>query len=129
MCAAAGIKLRPYDLRHTALTKLVETCPENIVLKIAGHVSPQMLRKVYAHVRLPALRTAVDAISSTGGQEPPEPPKKPAGRATQAAPVTQNQAWEKVAAFAERMRVPRAAAIQLLKEYEQALRGGETDER
>jgi integrase len=129
MCAASGIKLRPYDLRHTALTKLAETCPENIVLKIAGHVSPQMLRKVYAHVRLPALRTAVDAISSTTRDVTPEPPKKPARRTAQSAPVTQDQAWEKVAAMADRMRVPRAAAIQLLKEYEQSLRGGETDER
>jgi integrase len=29
MCAAAGIKLRPYDLRHHALTKLAETQPEH----------------------------------------------------------------------------------------------------
>ncbi len=128
MCAAAGIKLRPYDLRHTALTKLAETCPENIVLKIAGHVSTQMLRKVYAHVRLPALRTAVDAISATGSKEPHELPKKSTARATKAAPVTQDQAWEKVALLAERMRVPRATALQLLKEYEQTLRGAEPNE-
>jgi integrase len=128
MCAAAGIKLRPYDLRHTALTKLAETCPENIVLKIAGHVSPQMLRKVYAHVRLPALRTAVDAISATGSKEPLELPKKSTARGAKAAPVTQDQAWEKVALLAERMRVPRATALQLLKEYEQTLRGAEANE-
>jgi integrase len=128
MCAAAGIKLRPYDLRHHALTKLAETNPENLVLKIAGHVSPQMLRKVYAHVRLPALRTAVDAISLTPREDTSNRPKRPARVNAKRAPVDQNQVWEKVAALAERMRVPRAAAIQLLKEYEQTLRGGEADE-
>jgi hypothetical protein len=40
MCAAAGIKLRGYDLRHHGLTKLAEKNPEQVVLKIAGHVSP-----------------------------------------------------------------------------------------
>jgi integrase len=128
MCAAAGIKLRPYDLRHHALTKLAETNPENLVLKIAGHVSPQMLRKVYAHVRLPALRTAVDAISLTPRKESPDPPKRPVRAKGERAPVDRNQAWEKVAAIAERMRVPRAVALELLKEYEQTLRGGEVDE-
>jgi integrase len=128
MCAAAGIKLRPYDLRHHALTKLAETNPENLVLKIAGHVSPQMLRKVYAHVRLPALRTAVDAISLTPRNDPPAPLKRPARVNAKRAPGDQNQAWEKIAAMAERMRVPRAVAMELLKEYEQTLRGGEDDE-
>jgi len=128
MCAAAGIKLRPYDLRHHALTKLAETSPENLVLKIAGHVSPQMLRKVYAHVRLPALRTAVDAISLTPRKDPPVLHKRPARVNAKSAPVDQSQAWEKIAAMAERMRVPRAVAMELLKEYEHTLRGGEIDE-
>jgi integrase len=128
MCAAAGIKLRPYNLRHTALTKLAEVCPENVVLKIAGHVSPQMLRKVYAHVRLPALRSAVDAISVTESNEVVPAPKQPRRRLAPAAPGAETQAWEKVAALAERMRIPRAAALQLLKEYETNLRGGENHE-
>jgi integrase len=58
MCATAGIRLRPYDLRHHGLTKLAEKNPEQVVLKIGGHVSPQMLRRIYAHVRLPALRSS-----------------------------------------------------------------------
>jgi integrase len=128
MCAAAGIKLRPYDLRHHALTKLAETNPENLVLKIAGHVSPQMLRKVYAHVRLPALRTAVDAISSTPRKDPSAPVKRTVRVNAKTALLDQTQAWEKIAAMAERMRIPRAAAMELLKEYENELRGGETDE-
>lgn len=128
MCAAAGIKLRPYDLRHHALTKLAETNPENLVLKIAGHVSPQMLRKVYAHVRLPALRTAVDAISLTPRKDPPAPLKRPGRVKSKTEPVDQTQAWEKIAAMAERMRVPRAVAMELLKEYEQTLRGGGVNE-
>jgi integrase len=128
MCAAAGIALRPYDLRHHALTKLAETQPENLVLKIAGHVSPQMLRKVYAHVRLPALRSAVDAISSTGSSKTPGTESPSRMKRSKAAPADETQGWEKIAVLAERMRVPRAAAIELLKQYEQSLRGGEANE-
>jgi len=47
ICDAADVKFRPYDLRHTGLTRLAEKNPEQVVLKIAGHVSPQMLRKIY----------------------------------------------------------------------------------
>lgn len=78
ICAAAGVRIRPYDLRHTGLTKLAEKNPEQVVLKIAGHVSPQMLRKVYAHVRLPALRSAVDSIGSPAAFYPAfSPPPSP----------------------------------------------------
>jgi len=45
ICATAGVKCRPYDLRHSGLTKLAEKNPEQVVLKIAGHVSAQMLRR------------------------------------------------------------------------------------
>jgi len=126
MCAAAGIKLRPYDLRHHALTKLAETQSEHVVLKLGGHVSPQMLRKVYAHVRLPALRAAVEDISLSGrSSNPPTVSSAPSPKRGKTAPVEEDQAWEKVAALAERMRIPRAAAIELLKEYEQSTRGGD----
>jgi len=119
MCAAAGIKLRPYDLRHHALTKLAETQPEHLVLKIAGHVSPRMLRKVYAHVRLPALRTAVNAISASGREN--QLPERPGKRGKQ------KQAMQMVAAAADRLKVPLSTAMELLKEYEQALRGGKVE--
>jgi integrase len=71
MCAAAGIQnFRMYDLRHHALTRLAEKAPEQVVLKIAGHCSPQMLRKVYAHVRDNAVREAIDSLSRTDGWKP-----------------------------------------------------------
>src|SRR5437773_4417459 len=79
MCAAAGIKLCGYDLRHHGLTKLAEKNPEQVVLKIAGHVSPQMLRKIYAHVRLDALRGAVDSISSVNRAHPQSKKTVPQG--------------------------------------------------
>ena len=116
MCAAAGIKLRPYDLRHHALTKLAETQPEHLVLKIAGHVSPRMLRRVYSHVRLPALRTAVNAIGASGREN--QLPERPGKRGNQ------KQAMQMVAAAADRLRVPLSTAMELLKEYEQGLHGG-----
>ncbi|HXM63005.1 MAG TPA: tyrosine-type recombinase/integrase [Terriglobales bacterium] len=116
MCAAAGVRLRPYDLRHHALTKLAETQPEHLVLKIAGHVSPRMLRKVYSHVRLPALRTAVNAISASGREN--QLPERPGKRGTQ------KQAMKMIAAAADRLKVPLSTAMELLKEYEQGLGSG-----
>jgi integrase len=108
ICAAAGVKVRPYDLRHHALTKLAEKNPEQVVLKIAGHVSPQMLRKVYAHVRLPALRAGVDSISSVSG----EPNKSTA--------VKSEQALFRVAQMAESMGISSDKALELLLEYERS---------
>jgi integrase len=116
MCAAAGINLRPYDLRHHSLTKMCEVLPEHLVLKIAGHVSPRMLRQFYSHVRLPALRAAMNAVSASGREN--QVPERPGKRGKQ------KQAMQMVAAAADRLRVPLSTAMELLKEYEQALRGG-----
>lgn len=112
MCAAAGIRLRPYDLRHHGLTKLAEKNPEQVVLKIAGHFSPQMLRRIYAHVRLPALRGAVDSISSLNRSRAPRESKK----------VTNGDSPEhvlfRVAQMAEQLGIPSEKALELLLEYE-----------
>lgn len=113
MTAAAGIKLRPYDLRHSGLTKLAEKNPEQVVLKIAGPVSPHMLREVYAHVRLPALRAAVNSISSR--TEKREAKKEPeSGVARTAA----EEAILRAAALGEKLGIPVEKALQLLMEYE-----------
>jgi integrase len=116
MCAAAGVKIRPYDLRHTGLTKLAEKNPEQVVIKIAGHVSPQLLRKVYAHVRLPALRSAVDSIGSVSVV-------RPAPKDDELKP---EQTLFHVAKMAEQLGIAEDKALQLLLEYErqQALRKG-----
>jgi hypothetical protein len=118
VCAAAGIKVRPYDCRHHALTKLAEKNPEQVVLKIAGHVSPAMLRKVYAHVRLPALRAGVDSISSVNRARPVKDSNKSTiGR-------NPEQTLFSVAKMAESMGISADKALELLLEYErqQALR-------
>jgi len=121
ICASAGVKCRPYDCRHTGLTKLAERCPEQVVLKIAGHVSPQMLRKVYAHVRLPALRNAVDSIGSVAvvRQDPTEQPTKENNPRS-------HQTLFRVAEMAEQLGIEGDKALQLLIEYErqQALAKG-----
>jgi integrase len=71
MTAAADLEgLRMYDLRHHALTRLAEKVPEQVVLKIAGHVSQQMLRKVYAHVRDNAVTDAINCLSREDGWKP-----------------------------------------------------------
>lgn len=61
---AANLKgLRPYDLRHTAITDLLsdpevseETCEA-----IAGHITPRM-KKNYSHIRMDAMKIAVDSL-------------------------------------------------------------------
>ena len=80
------------------------------MLKIAGHVSPQMLRKIYAHVRLDALRGAVDSISSATRAHPA---KKPADHGE-----TPEQTLLRVAQTADQLGIPADRALQLLVEYE-----------
>lgn len=64
LVVAANLKgLRPYDMRHTAITDIlrnpeasIETCKS-----IAGHVSAQII-KTYAHINLSAKRIALDGL-------------------------------------------------------------------
>jgi integrase len=63
---AAGFpNLRQYDLRHTAITRLLENphIPERVVVEIAGHVSNKMLTR-YSHQRIEAKRVALAALDS-----------------------------------------------------------------
>jgi integrase len=57
--------LRMYDLRHHAITSLLENpdISEETVEDIAGHVSRRM-KKRYSHIRMEYKRAAVDAILS-----------------------------------------------------------------
>ena len=56
--------LRFHDLRHTAISALGEAgVPDRVIMDIAGHVSPRMLRR-YSHIKLEAKRTAIQALSS-----------------------------------------------------------------
>jgi hypothetical protein len=59
-------RLRFHDLRHHAITELGESqTSDQVVMSIAGHVSPKMLAH-YSHVQLDAKRRALDALSSGG---------------------------------------------------------------
>src|SRR6185312_12431401 len=61
---AAGLPgFRMYDLRHHAITALLENpdVSEQTVEDIAGHVNPKM-KKRYSHIRMEYKRAAVDAI-------------------------------------------------------------------
>jgi integrase len=58
---AAGFpKLRFHDLRHTCITKLVETpdIPDHVIMSISGHLSAEMVR-YYSHIRTKAKEKAV----------------------------------------------------------------------
>jgi hypothetical protein len=64
MLRAAGIeKLRQYDLRHTAITRLCENPnnAEEVIESIAGHINHQM-KKRYSHVRVEARRAALAGL-------------------------------------------------------------------
>ena len=54
--------LRPHDLRHQAITRMLEVgSPEKTVQDIAGHVSRKMMEH-YSHIRMPAKLAVLDAI-------------------------------------------------------------------
>lgn len=57
--------LRMYDLRHTAISWLLEdpSVPERVVIELAGHVNNQMLNR-YSHQRKDAKRKAVQSLDS-----------------------------------------------------------------
>lgn len=60
----AKVDARLHDLRHTAITKLAETCASDATLMaIVGHMSRAMLEH-YSHVRMQAKRRAMEALST-----------------------------------------------------------------
>lgn len=76
VAAADLLGLRMYDLRHHAITALLEhpDTSEETVQSIAGHVSRQMLKR-YSHVRLDAKRSALSALDGSFVPLAAEPPK------------------------------------------------------
>lgn len=68
---AAGLpRLRMYDLRHHAITRLLEdeNVSERTVIEIAGHISNAMLKR-YSHIRMRTMREAVDALAKKAPQK------------------------------------------------------------
>lgn len=62
--------LRPHDLRHQIITKLLENgIPEQTVMSIAGHVSREMLEH-YSHQRVDAKMRALDIIDPDKRRNP-----------------------------------------------------------
>jgi integrase len=72
---AAGLPhLRIYDLRHHAITKLLENpnTSERTVIEIAGHVSRQMLQR-YSHIRMKSKVDAVNGLVSRSSKAATQP--------------------------------------------------------
>jgi integrase len=69
MCAAAGIRARPYDGRHTFITDVLSNpeISEEVCESIAGHISSKM-KKRYSHQRLEVKRAAVEALERIAPQ-------------------------------------------------------------
>lgn len=59
----SGIKwLRPYDLRHTAITRMAEKgTPIAIIMSFSGHISPRM-QQHYTTISMQAKRTAAQDV-------------------------------------------------------------------
>ena len=75
--------LRFHDLRHTAISALGEAgTPDRVIMDIAGHVSPRMLRR-YSHIQLEAKRAAIQALSN-------RPQTAPSAGVTEGANVTKH---------------------------------------
>ncbi len=70
---------RYYDLRHQAVTEMLEAgIPEGVIREVVGHVDPEMTRW-YSHPRLEAKRAAVAALSaSKPAKQLPAPSDQPA---------------------------------------------------
>lgn len=64
------LDFRPYDFRHTAITRLLEdpSVPLEVARSIAGHISDRMIRR-YFHGRLSAQRSAIVAALA---RKPPQ---------------------------------------------------------
>lgn len=75
--AAALPGLRPYDMRHTAVTDILQLgdVSEETAKSIAGHISQRILR-TYSHIRLDAKRAALDALVRKSVQRVQKPPKR-----------------------------------------------------
>jgi hypothetical protein len=102
---AAGLpNLRLYDLRHHAITRMLERedVPERAVIDLAGHVSPAMLKR-YSHIRMSVKKRAVDALVTPKSKllEEPSPvvkQKKPPERLErvhEAMPDALDVLWER----------------------------------
>lgn len=78
LLSKAGIvgRLRMYDLRHTAITIMLEdpTISEETAEAIAGHINGRM-KKIYSHVRMAKRRQAVSALDGSPVPGTPEVPQ------------------------------------------------------
>jgi integrase len=75
---AIGFPIKPHNLRHQIITKLLEDGqPEEVVRAIAGHVSRKMMEH-YSHARIQRKFQALDAIN---------PDRKRAAKASTASPA------------------------------------------
>lgn len=83
---------RMYDLRHHAITALLENpdISEETVEDIAGHVSRRM-KKRYSHIRMQYKRAAVEAIA--GKKKPPKRERRESVRAAKSTISTGPEAF------------------------------------
>ena len=74
--------LRMYDLRHHAITKLMEDpqISEQTVEEMAGHALSSRMKKRYSHIRLAPKADAVAKLELPLPKKPPEPERAESDR-------------------------------------------------
>lgn len=80
VCTMIGLRMRPYDWRHTVTTRLLSNpeVSEETAISIMGHISPKMIRRIYNHSRHEVLRAALDTLERTPSKKPPVSHRKQA---------------------------------------------------
>jgi integrase len=74
---AAGIECRFHDMRHTAYTDVIEdNVPDGVISAVMGHISKEMEER-YSHVRMSAMRKAVNRDSQPNPNPPLQVQHKP----------------------------------------------------
>ena len=75
LCAQAGVpKIRPYDLRHTAISLMAEQGHDlKAISELVGHSDPRLTARVYQHGYPHQRKAALDGLGTLLGGSP-EPP-------------------------------------------------------
>lgn len=114
--AASGLEwFRPYDTRHTAITRLAEAgTPLAIIMRRAGHISPRMTAH-YTHISDQRQIQAVQSAQRLSGVRPaqhrPWVPNRDAGADLLMLPAVQEEIRRQVALIAANMPAASPSAL------------------
>ena len=79
LCATAGVpRIRVYDLRHTAISLMVDAGGDlKAVSEVVGHSNPGITMRVYRHVKQEQRTAAMHGLAAALDSPPPGDPERP----------------------------------------------------